>query len=257
MALDQNGIWWWHSIRFPDGTVTPGERSPQILEQAWADMSLPDLHGKTVLDIGAWDGWFSFQAEKHGAARVVALDYFVWSVDFSQAHQHAAYVKECIAAGRPAIPLGPGCPFFDSATLPGQRGFKAARAALGSKVEDVAEDFTQADMQCIGVFDIVFFLGVFYHLQEPLAALRRLHQVTKELAVIETEAIEVPGHEERAMLRFTPGDEVNGDSSNWWFPNELAMKGLLSTAGFRHSATTARTPVRSDGHYRLTMWARP
>ena len=26
-----------------------------------------DLTGKRVLDIGAWDGWFSFEAERHGA----------------------------------------------------------------------------------------------------------------------------------------------------------------------------------------------
>ena len=34
------------------------------------------------LDIGAWDGRFSFLAEKAGAARVVALDHYAWGVDF-------------------------------------------------------------------------------------------------------------------------------------------------------------------------------
>src|SRR6266568_9564153 len=39
-----------------------------------------DLTGKTVLDIGAYDGFFSFEAERRGAARVVAADKFCWGI---------------------------------------------------------------------------------------------------------------------------------------------------------------------------------
>ena len=65
---------WFHSIPLDDGTVTPGlDSSMDKLEQ----VCLPkDLSGKTVLDIGAWDGFFSFQAEKAGAERVLATDHF-------------------------------------------------------------------------------------------------------------------------------------------------------------------------------------
>ena len=68
---------WFHSIPLDDGTVTPGlDSSMDKLEQ----VCLPkDLSGKTVLDIGAWDGFFSFQAEKAGAKRVLATDHFCWS----------------------------------------------------------------------------------------------------------------------------------------------------------------------------------
>ena len=51
-------IRWWHrleEIRMPQG-----------------------LRGKTVLDVGAWDGFFSFEAERRGASRVLATDSFVW-----------------------------------------------------------------------------------------------------------------------------------------------------------------------------------
>ncbi|HEX4630550.1 MAG TPA: methyltransferase domain-containing protein [Chthoniobacterales bacterium] len=257
MSLDQDKIWWWHSIELPDGTITPGEKTLSYLKTEWERMALPDLTGKTLLDIGAWDGWFSFEAEKHGAARVVALDQFVWALDFSEGAKYAVYVEECKAAGRPAAPWGPACPFWEIDTLPGQRGFKRAHEAFRSKVEPVVANFMETDVSSIGSFDIVLFLGVLYHLQEPLTALRRLRQLTNELAVVETEAIEVFGYEDRAMLRFTPGAEVNNDSTNWWFPNELALKGLLATAGFSHYETTGRTSARSDGHYRLTMQARP
>ena len=57
---------WFHSIDLGGGIVTPGlDCDPRRLEQ----MSLPaDLSGRTVLDIGAWDGFYSFEAERRGAA---------------------------------------------------------------------------------------------------------------------------------------------------------------------------------------------
>ena len=44
-----------------------------------ARLDLPlSLAGESVLDIGAWDGFFSFEAERRGASRVVAADYYSW-----------------------------------------------------------------------------------------------------------------------------------------------------------------------------------
>jgi tRNA (mo5U34)-methyltransferase len=66
---------WWHSIELGDGRVTPGVRSVTELRQLYASFGLPsDLHGKRVLDIGCWDGFFSYEAERRGA-EVVAIDY--------------------------------------------------------------------------------------------------------------------------------------------------------------------------------------
>jgi tRNA (mo5U34)-methyltransferase len=65
---------WYHSIELPDGQVIPGLQSLDQLQRRLAQFPIPrDLTGKRVLDIGAWDGWFSFEMEKRGA-RVVALD---------------------------------------------------------------------------------------------------------------------------------------------------------------------------------------
>ena len=65
---------WWHSIELGAGRVTPGVRSLAELRELYASFGLPpDLRGKRVLDIGCWDGFFSFEAERRGAA-VVAID---------------------------------------------------------------------------------------------------------------------------------------------------------------------------------------
>jgi tRNA (mo5U34)-methyltransferase len=65
---------YYHSIELPDGQIIPGIQS--IEKQRWrlAQFPIPqDLRGKRVLDIGAWDGWFSFEMERRGAS-VVAVD---------------------------------------------------------------------------------------------------------------------------------------------------------------------------------------
>lgn len=64
----------YHSIGLPDGSVLPGLQSIEHLRWRLSLFNLPeDLRGKRVLDIGAWDGWFSFECERRGA-EVVAVD---------------------------------------------------------------------------------------------------------------------------------------------------------------------------------------
>jgi hypothetical protein len=100
--------------------------------------------------------------------------------------------------------------------------------------------------------------GVLYHMEDPLRALRRVAAVTSQLAVVETEAIVVPGLESEALWRFFPAAELNGDVSNWWAPNATALHGALRAAGFDRAATVAGPPrelLEAPGgphHHRLT-----
>jgi tRNA (mo5U34)-methyltransferase len=65
---------WYHSFELPDGTRFEGHNTLEILRDRYARFPLPaDLNGRRVLDIGAWDGWFSFEAERRGAD-VTAID---------------------------------------------------------------------------------------------------------------------------------------------------------------------------------------
>jgi tRNA (mo5U34)-methyltransferase len=187
-------IYWWHQIELPDGEVTPGrDQSAAKLES----LRLPTLAGKTVLDIGAWDGYFSFAAERLGASRVVAADAWVWQQ--------------------------PG----------GKDGFEYARSALGSKVEDVEMDVLDMSPETIGQFDVVLFLGVLYHLRHPLLALERVAELTRELLVMET-LIDLTFLRSPAMA-FYPWALI-GDHTNWWGPNRAAVIGMLHSVGFEHVA---------------------
>jgi len=65
---------WYHSFEFPDGTRIDGVVPLQTERERWGRFPLPaDLTGKRLLDTGAWDGWFSFEAERRGA-EVTAID---------------------------------------------------------------------------------------------------------------------------------------------------------------------------------------
>src|SRR5580704_13120213 len=64
----------YHSIQLPDGGVLSGLQPIEHLRWRLGLFGLPeDLRGKRVLDVGAWDGWFSFECERRGA-EVVAVD---------------------------------------------------------------------------------------------------------------------------------------------------------------------------------------
>jgi tRNA (mo5U34)-methyltransferase len=189
-----DAIQWWHSIDLGDGIRTPGMNdTPRRLPL----IGLPDdLSGVTVIDIGAWDGFYSFEAERRGATRVLATDSFCWG--------------------------GGGWGT--------KAGFDLAHAVLGSKVESKNIDVLELSPEIVGTFDLVLFLGVLYHMRHPLLALERVFSVTARQAIIETH-VELMTEGRPAMV-FYPGGELLGDQTNWWGPNPAAVEAMLKSVGF-------------------------
>jgi tRNA (mo5U34)-methyltransferase len=251
--------YWWHSIDLGGGVVTPGNMAAlsgldgrTCMQRAIDTLQLPDLAGKSVLDVGAWDGYYSFEAERRGASRVVALDHYVWSIDWDVAGQaeSTASPHERVDAWQPE-------------RLPGKRGFDLAHRELGSSVEPVVGDFMTMELEPLGRFDVVLFLGVLYHLHNPFAAIERLIQVTGGLAVIESEAVAIPGLEHRAFCEFFESDELAEDATNWWSPNLHALTGMCRAAGFEDVVpivgpppTVAESPSGEPIRYRAVVHAR-
>jgi tRNA (mo5U34)-methyltransferase len=195
---------WYHSIDLGGGIVTRGiDDTPVRL----ARLDLPaSLEGLSVLDIGAWDGFFSFECERRGAARVVATDYYSW---------HGS---------------GWGA----------KAGFELAREALGSHVEDVDVDVMDIAPGRLGTFDLVLFLGVLYHLRHPLLAIEKIAAVTRGTLILET-VVDLVGLGRPAMA-FYPDRELNADPTNWWGPNHEAVVGMLKSAGFDDVRVVTPTP---------------
>ena len=221
---------WYHSIELAPGKVTPGRAPLEAWNEELRALQMPPLAGKSLLDIGAYDGFFSFAAERLGASRVVALDHYAWSADM------AAYMNEWRAAQSTRAPIGAphNTVHWRPNELPGRGPFDAAHALFASRVEPIVADFMLAPPESIGAFDVVLLLGVLYHLEEPLTAVRRAFALTADggTCIIETEAVELPAVGDRAVCEFFPGQELNGDASNWWAPNAAALAGMCRAAGF-------------------------
>ena len=201
-------IRWWHTIDFGNGIITPGiDDSPAKLK--WLDFP-ENLHGMTVLDIGAWDGFFSFEAERRGAGRVLAIDSFVWQG------------------------LGGGS----------KAGFELARQALGSQVEDMEVEVLDLSPEKVGTFDLVLFLGVLYHMRHPLLTLEKIYSVTRNMVIVET-FVDLRSCEWPAM-RFYPTAELDGDGSNWWGPNPAAVIAMLKSVGFQTVKTVHFIPLNKE-----------
>ena len=200
---------WYHSIDVGEGLVTPGAHPLEELRQVLERLQLPArLDGQSVLDIGAWDGYFSFEAERRGARRVVAYD------------------------------VSPADYF----------GFSTAREIIGSKVEYVQGSVYDLKKEQVGTFDIVLFAGVLYHLRYPLLALDRIHAICDGYMLLESHCLDDfvvlddgqvttleridPRLARIPLYRFYPANELNRDYSNWFSPNRRAIEDGLRTAGF-------------------------
>ncbi|MCA1846642.1 MAG: DUF1698 domain-containing protein, partial [Actinobacteria bacterium] len=168
-------------------------------------------------------------------SRIVALDHYVWCIDFGA---RTEYWNSCKEQG--IIPdLDRDEVDFWHPDAPGKRGFDFAREALDSSVEDVVADFMTIDLDSLGSFDVVFYLGVLYHVREPFLALRRLRQATREVAVVETVAVAVEHHTDQPLLAFYAGDDLSADYGNWFAPSEKALHNMLRAAGFSRVETKA------------------
>jgi tRNA (mo5U34)-methyltransferase len=204
-----DAIRWFHTMDLGQGVRTSGIYDPS---RTLPRLGLPDrLDGRTVLDVGAWDGFYSFAMARRGAS-VLSTDHYSWS--------------------------GGGWGTKD--------GFDLARTALDLPVRDQRIDPLELSPDAVGGrFDIVLFLGVLYHLRDPLLVLERVRSVTGSLLVLETEVGMLLTR--RPAADFFPGTELNDDPTNWWAPNVPAMVGMLRAVGFSHVevAWQRRLPLRA------------
>jgi tRNA (mo5U34)-methyltransferase len=190
-------FYWFHSIDLGHGIVTPGAKSPAVHQAEFAAFFDPvELSGRSVIDIGAYNGAQSFEAKRRGAARVLATDHFVWN--------------------HPVVR--------------GRDSFELARSVLNINLEVKDIDVPDLSPDSVGTFDVVLFLGVFYHLLNPIAALQQAAKLAREVLIVEThnDALDIS----RPAMIMYPNAELNNDPTNWWGPNPACMVALLKECGF-------------------------
>jgi tRNA (mo5U34)-methyltransferase len=128
-----------------------------------------------------------------------------------------------------------------------------AQARFAAEVCEVDIEFCELSTYDVGKlgekFDLVLFMGVFYHLRHPLLALDLIHEhVARDLMVFqamqrgndtvepvqddypfrETEVFERPGFPRMYFIE----KKYAGDPTNWWVPNRACAEALLRSSGF-------------------------
>jgi tRNA (mo5U34)-methyltransferase len=114
-------------------------------------------------------------------------------------------------------------------------GFDIAHAARRSRVESRVIAVEDLSVETVGVFDLVLFLGVLYHSQDPLRYLRNVRSICRNQLILETH-VDAQDYPRPAMV-FYPGGTLNNDPSNFWGPNPAAVKAMLEEVGFARVET--------------------
>lgn len=216
--MNTDEIRWWHTIDLGGGVLTKGRIPYQ--SQMWNAMIIPaNLKGKSVLDIGAWDGFYSFLCESRGATRILAID--------SELH----WFKD-----------DPDRPVKDE-------GFQFAKEALNSKVEYRTMDAFDID-KLDEKFDIILAYGVIYHLHSPYLAIKKMYDICNEKLLIESYVIQDVNLGDGGLAYFYYEGELMGDPSNWWGMTRKCVTKICKRAGFKK----AESPY-FDGHSRALIVA--
>jgi tRNA (mo5U34)-methyltransferase len=202
---------WFHNLHLPDGTETAPAHFlgdfPRYKWQALAPYLPLRLDGWTALDIGCNAGYYSFELARRGA-RVTGID-----VD-------PHYLRQ------------------------------ARWAAKELDLQDVIEFREMQVYDLAGEeekFDLVLFMGVFYHLRYPLLGLDLVARYTRRILVFQT--LTIPGMEVYPDTWDHPINERDAltdpgwprmafiehcfasDPTNWWVPNHAGVEAMLRSSG--------------------------
>ena len=204
---------WYHAIDLPDGEGGV-IRTPGIVQPNANLIGLPpSLAGASVLDICALDGGYSYLAASLGASDVLAVDSLCWGD--KPLHERPGYSD-----------LGTGL----RGTFGTKAAFDVAHRLLGSRVRSewcAPEDVGRCGYGPTGIchiperFDHVLLLGVLYHMKDYWSVMRGAWRVTEKVLYIESHTEDPPSlpHDNRCVMTFYPGSELNDDATNWWGPS--------------------------------------
>jgi tRNA (mo5U34)-methyltransferase len=205
---------WFHNLHLPDGSQTaPGHALGDFPAFKWREIAphVPaDLTGWSVLDIGCNAGFYSFELAKLGA-HVTGID------------DEPLFLRQAEWAAR-------------------EFGLSHAVEFRRMQIYDLA--------RLEESWDLVLFMGVFYHLRYPMLGLDTVAEKVRRMMIFQT--LTMPGDEvfagadedrdilDREAFR-EPGwpalafieHRFSGDITNWWAPNHAAVEAMLRSSGLR------------------------
>jgi tRNA (mo5U34)-methyltransferase len=199
---------WYHTLELPNGVVTPGEYD---LRPIVGRLPMPPrLDGARCIDIGSRDGFYAFEMERRGAAKVVSVDIDdPDDVHFPGEPPDRELVRAELAAGNQA--------------------FELARDALGSRVERRHVSVYELDPDELGNFDFAVLGTLLLHLRDPVTALASVRGVLTGRLLLNEPVI--PGVR-TSLRRRAVAEPLMSGGPFWWLCNPAGLRHLLDAAGF-------------------------
>jgi tRNA (mo5U34)-methyltransferase len=213
---------WFHTFSLDGGSLyTPGVAR----DHRYRVPALPaDLRGRSVLDVGTFDGFYAFLSETRGARRVVAVDN----------EQYRDWVRDRWGV-----------------ELEGAEGFLAIAALLESKVHYLRLDAFDLD-ELDEVFDVIICFGVLHRVEDPLGLLRVLRRRLDDDGYVLLETYGVAREkpvEEGAVHVCEAGEVYERDAFVYWGFTGQSLRRLARQAGFAR-VDVLNEPI-IDGHPRI------
>jgi tRNA (mo5U34)-methyltransferase len=211
---------WFHTFALAPGVYTPGIARDHGYRRAVLDADR--FAGRTVLDVGAFDGFYSFLAETLGARRVVALDN----------EQYVDWVRARFGV-----------------TLAGGVGFRAIAGLIGSRVEYRRMDALH--VRELGErFDVALCFGILHRVSNPIALLRALADVLAPGGeiVLETYGSRLAADASAIEAHEPGGVYARDDFVYWGFPAQ-GLRRLGRIVGLDEVRVVDELEI--DGHPRI------
>ena len=185
------------SIPFASG-VYPSSKKGVLTYQMLDQVQLPqDMKGKSVLELGASDCFYSFECMARGAEKVTAAESFYWE------------------------------------DADGLKKLELLKKHFGYDVGHLITDANKLTVDDVGQYDITLALGLFYHLRDPFLFFRNMRKITKDRLILSGRTVQIeiadPFLEGEQSASFSI---MSNKSYGKWTPNTQCLVDMLLAAGF-------------------------
>jgi 2-polyprenyl-3-methyl-5-hydroxy-6-metoxy-1,4-benzoquinol methylase len=232
---------WYHCFRY-DGMLSDGvydiERYIPYYEFK------KSFVGKTVLDVGCSDGYFSLWMKEHGAARVCAVDSNKYdgslAVEASSSNvknyeqKYSQYVND----------------FMEFRSVYERFGLSNAnKLLLMAKLKTLDVEFQNGNAYNLapyGEFDFVMCNDLLEHLRDPITAIEQLFFATKETCIIAVSSAMKTNWLNRQKPLLTYQGHISGGS--FYSLSEAGVIAMCQAAGFKDVRVVSRFEMENRMH---------
>jgi 2-polyprenyl-3-methyl-5-hydroxy-6-metoxy-1,4-benzoquinol methylase len=232
---------WYHSFRYrgliSNGTYDIEKYIPYYGFEA-------NYAGKTVLDVGSSDGYFSIWMKEHGAARVCAVDsnkydgsLAIEASNFNVKNyeqKYAQYVDDFVRYRPIYVHLGLS---------------NSNKLLLMAKLKSLEVEFqtgTVYDLKPYGEFDLVMCNDLLEHLRDPITAIEQLYFATKDTCIITVSSAMNSNWFTRKKPVLTYQGHISGGS--FYSLSEVAVAAMCKAAGFKEVRVVSRFDMKNRMH---------